>query len=70
MRIGRRALFFATLCAICLVLIPATPSEFRWLNYAMAGLALFWSLAFVLEDVVNAREQQRRDRGQEQLPDP
>jgi hypothetical protein len=55
MRIGRRALFFAALCAICLILVPATPSEFRWLNYAMAGLALFWSVAFTLEDILNAR---------------
>jgi hypothetical protein len=61
MRIGRRALFFATLCVICLVLVPATPSEFRWLNYAMAGLALFWSLAFALEDLLNARAHQRRN---------
>jgi hypothetical protein len=59
MRVGRRALFFAALCVICLVLAPATPSEFRWLNYAMAGLALFWSLAFTLEDVLNARAHQR-----------
>lgn len=59
MRIGRRALFFAALCAICLLLVPATPNEFRWLNYAMAGLALFWSAAFVLEDVLNARANQR-----------
>jgi hypothetical protein len=61
MKIGRRAVFFATLCAICLVLIPATPSEFRWLNLAMAGLALLWSVAFVVEDLVDAREHQRNN---------
>lgn len=59
MRIGRRALFFAALCVICLVLLPVTPNEFRWLNLAMAGLALFWALAFTVEDLVNA---QRHDR--------
>ena len=60
MRIGRRALFFAALCVICLVLVPATPSEFRWLNYTMAGLALFWSVAFTLEDILNAGANRRR----------
>ena len=63
MRIGRRALFFAALCVACLILVPATPSEFRWLNYAMAGLALFWSVAFALEDILNARANRRSTDG-------
>lgn len=55
MKIGRRALFFLSLCVICLVLVPPTPAEFRWLNLVMAGLALFWAIAFTLEDLLNGR---------------
>jgi hypothetical protein len=61
MRIGRRALFFASLCLICLVLLPVTPSEFRWVNLTMAGLAIFWALAFAVEDLVNARQHGREN---------
>jgi hypothetical protein len=55
MKIGRRPVFFLSLCVICLVLVPPTPAEFRWLNLVMAGLALFWAIAFTLEDLFNAR---------------
>lgn len=55
MRIGRRPLFFLALCVTCLLLLPPTPAEFRWLNLAMAGLALFWATAFTIEDLLNAR---------------
>jgi hypothetical protein len=60
-RVGRRSLFFAGVAAVCLVLLPATPSEFRWLNLAMAGLALVWAIAIGVEEIVgrgvNRREQ-------------
>lgn len=59
MNIGRRPLFFAGLCVVCLLLIPPTPAEFRWLNLAMAGLALFWAVALGIEDVAV----HRRGRG-------
>ncbi len=62
MRIGRRTLFFLGVMATCLLMIPATPAEFRWVNDAMAGLALFWGLATGLEDLVAHREQERRRR--------
>jgi hypothetical protein len=65
MRIGRRTLFFAALCVICLVMVPVTPAEFRWLNLAMAGLAAFWSLAFVIEDVSTARHGGRHTHPEE-----
>lgn len=52
MRIGRRSLFFAAVAAVCLALLPATPSEFRWVNVAMMGLALLWAIAIGIEEVV------------------
>src|SRR5438105_3908499 len=44
LRTGRRPLFFAVVAILCLVLIPATPAEFRWVNYFSTGLALFWAV--------------------------
>lgn len=61
MMIGRRPLFFAALCAVTVILIPATPAEYRWVNLAMGGLALFWAMAIGIEDVLTARSSRRRD---------
>jgi hypothetical protein len=64
MTIGRRPLFFLALCLICVLLLPPTPAEFRWLNLVMAGLALFWAVAFTLEDLLNGRGRRSpRDHG-------
>lgn len=57
--IGRRPVFFLTLCVICVVLIPVTPSEYRWVNLALAGLALFWTIALALEDLSLSRRHER-----------
>lgn len=62
MRMGRRALFFLGVMATCLVMIPATPAEFRWVNYSMAGLALFWGIAAGIEDMASRREGRRHAR--------
>jgi len=61
-RIGRRPLFFLGVAVLCLLLSPVTPAEFRWLDYAMAGLAAFWALALGLEEVVTSRDAERRRR--------
>jgi len=61
MRISRRPLFFGALAAVCLVLALVTPAEYRVVNYAMAGLALFWFLALGIEELADAREAARRD---------
>jgi hypothetical protein len=37
------------------LMIPPTPPEFRWLNLAMAGLALFWAALLAIEDLANRR---------------
>ncbi len=59
---GRRPLFFFALGLICLLLAPVTPGEFRWMNYSMFGLALFWTIALGLEEVGNLREGGGRNR--------
>jgi|1186.fasta_scaffold366480_2 hypothetical protein len=51
MRIGRRPVFFAVVGLVCLVLLPVTPAEFRWLNVAMAALAFFWTVMLAIEDL-------------------
>jgi hypothetical protein len=55
-RIGRRPLFFLATALVCVLMIPPTPNEFRWVNISMAGLALFWAVLLGIEDVVSHRE--------------
>ena len=55
MRISRRALFFLGVALVFVLMIPPTPPEFRWLNLAMAGLALFWATLLGIEDLFNRR---------------
>jgi hypothetical protein len=49
--LGRRTLFFAAAALICLLLVPAMPSEFRWVAWFSAALAGFWAVALGLEDL-------------------
>jgi hypothetical protein len=49
--LGRRTLFFAATALVCLLLVPAMPSEFRWVAWFSAGLAAFWAVALGLEDL-------------------
>ena len=63
MRISRRALFFLGVALVFLLMIPPTPSEFRWLNVAMAGLALFWATLLGIEDLSNRRRDFDLPRG-------
>jgi hypothetical protein len=60
-RIGRRPLFFLATALVCVLMIPPTPNEFRWVNIAMAGLALFWALLLGIEDVVTHRARPDED---------
>ena len=59
MRFSRRALFFLAVAVVFLLMIPPTPLEFRWLNLAMAGLALFWAALLGIEDLANRRRTRR-----------
>jgi hypothetical protein len=61
-RHGRRPLFFAITAVVSLALTPAAPSEFRWVNYAMAGLAAFWAVLLALE-VIAGRGRGERSAG-------
>jgi ABC-type transport system involved in cytochrome c biogenesis permease component len=63
MRISRRALFFLGVAVVFLLMIPPTPREFRWLNLAMAGLALFWAILLAIEDLSNRRHGTERPSG-------
>jgi hypothetical protein len=51
MRLGRRPLFFLGVALTFLALIVPTPSEFRWVNLAMAGLAGFWFVLLSIEEI-------------------
>jgi hypothetical protein len=51
MRIGRRPLFFLGIAGAFLVLLIPTPAEFRWLDMAMAGLAVVWFVLLSLEEL-------------------
>ena len=51
MRLSRRSVFFLVVAVVCLVLAPPSPPEFRWVNYAMAGLAGFWAVVMAIESI-------------------
>jgi hypothetical protein len=63
MRISRRALFFLGVALVFVLMIPPTPPEFRWLNLAMAGLALFWATLLAIEDLANRRHDSGLPKG-------
>jgi ABC-type transport system involved in cytochrome c biogenesis permease component len=65
MRISRRALFFLGVALVFVLMIPPTPPEFRWLNLAMAGLALFWATLLAIEDLANRRRDFDLPKGDE-----
>jgi hypothetical protein len=41
--------FFVVCVLVCLALAPTSPPEFKWVNYAMAGLAGFWAIVMAIE---------------------
>ena len=61
MRIGRRSLFFLGTAVVCVLMIPPTPSEFRWVNVSMACLALFWAVLLGAESALTRRGGPDRD---------
>jgi hypothetical protein len=54
-RIGRRSSFFFAVAAVCLLLILPTPAQYRWVNIAMACLAVFWAVLLGIESVLHHR---------------
>jgi hypothetical protein len=55
MRLSRRTLFFLALAAICLVMVIPTPEAYRWVDFAAAGLAIFWAVLLGVEDIAARR---------------
>ena len=60
MRLARRTWFFLVIVVAMLLLYEPTPPQFRRVNLAMAGLALFWFVLFSIEDFSRARRERRR----------
>jgi hypothetical protein len=61
MTFSRRPWFFLGIAAVFVLMLIPTPSEFRWLNLVMAGLASFWAVMFGLEEALADRAANRRD---------
>jgi len=58
--VGPRPLFFGLLAIVCAVLLPFTPPEYRWVNWSMIALAIFWGVMLGIEEIVAARDLRRR----------
>lgn len=56
-------MFFAAMAVICALLVPAMPSEFRWVAWFSAALGAFWAVAMALEDVVTPGKPRPRRPG-------
>lgn len=61
MKLGRRPLFFFAIAVTFAVMLIPTPAEFRWLNLAMAALALFWGVLLTLEELLADRKAMKDD---------
>jgi hypothetical protein len=59
-KVGRRAWGFLAIVIAMLLLYGPTPAKYHWVNLAMAALALFWFIMFLIEDLGRARREQRR----------
>jgi hypothetical protein len=62
--VGPRPLFFGFLSIVCAVLLPFTPPEYRWVNWAMIALAIFWGVMLGIEELAAARDLRRRAQRQ------
>jgi hypothetical protein len=59
-RIGRRAVFFAVIAVVCLLMVWPTPPDLRYVPYALAGLATFWAVMVGLDDLFAPVRPRRR----------
>ncbi|MEP6758517.1 MAG: hypothetical protein ABJB55_04925 [Actinomycetota bacterium] len=62
-KISRRTWFFLVIVVAMLLLYAPTPAKFRWVNLALAALALFWFILFTIEDLIRAHREGRRMGG-------
>jgi hypothetical protein len=59
----RRALFFLVAALVCTVLVPATPSEYRWFAALLAGVYAVLALGSWLDNRSRNRDDlSRTDR--------
>jgi hypothetical protein len=63
MNINRRTWGFLVIAIAMVLLLEPTPEKYRWVNVALAALAMFWFVLFLIEDVLRARREQRPSRG-------
>lgn len=52
-------MFFALMAVVCVLLVPATPPEFRFVPWAGAALATFWAVLLGLEELTRPRLERR-----------
>jgi len=60
--IGRRPLFFLIASLVCVLLVPATPPELRYVNWATAGLGAVWGILLALEELFGPGRSERPTR--------
>jgi hypothetical protein len=60
MILSTRTWFFLVIPVAMLLLYEPTPASLRWVNIALAALALFWFTLFAIEDLSRARRDRRR----------
>jgi hypothetical protein len=59
--IGRRPIFFTFAALVCVLLVPATPNDLRWVTWATAGLGALWGILLAVEDL-SAVQPKRKER--------
>ena len=59
-QIGRRPVFFLVITAVCLIMVPLTPSDLRFVPWALAALAAFWTVVLGLDDLFAPVRPRRR----------
>jgi hypothetical protein len=59
-RIGRRPVFFGLIAVLCLVLVPWTPTDLRWVPWSQAALAVVWMALLALDDLFAPVRPRRR----------
>jgi hypothetical protein len=49
--VGRKALFFAGMALLGLLMVYPTPPEFRWVTWFVVALSGFWAILLAVEDL-------------------
>jgi hypothetical protein len=59
-QIGRRPVFFVVIAFVCLLMVPLTPADLRYVPWVLAGLAAFWAVMLGLDDLFAPVRPRRR----------